>query len=286
MARSIVKIGSTGTDVIYLQQSLTKLGYNPGPIDGIFGSKTDTAVRSFQKSKGLVVDGIVGPVTWAAIDKALQNQPTPSRPIVKLGSTGSDVIYLQQSLTTLGYNPGPIDGIFGSKTDTAVRSFQKSKGLVVDGIVGPATWTAINAALANPLGTLFKINMFANIQSVGNVYLSGFTDCTIGTVGQSERIEAVAITIDNIDLKYNVYIQDIGTIIGKTEGQFEGTMGQSKRMEAITIFVKSILKGYKLQYQVYIKTIGWQPFKESGQLAGTQGKSLQIEALRIRVIKV
>ena len=132
----------------------------------------------------------------------------------------------------------------------------------------------------------FKINMFAQIQSVGNVNLSGINDCTIGTVGQSKRIEAVAITIENVDLKYNVYIQDIGDIIGNIEGEFEGTMYQSKRMEAITIFVKSILKGYKLQYQVYIKTIGWQPFKESGQLAGTQGKSLQIEALRIRIVKL
>ena len=134
--------------------------------------------------------------------------------------------------------------------------------------------------------TQFTINMFAHVQAIGNVILSGINDCTIGIVGQSKRIEAIVITIDNVDLKYNVYIQDIGDIVGAIEGEFEGTMGQSKRMEAITMIVKSIPNGYKIQYQVYVQTIGWQGWKESGQLAGTQGKSLQIEALRIRVTKL
>jgi len=66
MARSIIRIGSIGEDVKYLQQSLTSLGYSAGSIDGIFGSKTQTAVKSFQKAKGLVV---VGNNTWAAINK-------------------------------------------------------------------------------------------------------------------------------------------------------------------------------------------------------------------------
>ena len=68
----LLKIGSIGEAVIDLQTSLVKLGYNPGPIDGIFGPETDAAVRSFQKAYGLVVDGIVGKNTSAAIDKALQ----------------------------------------------------------------------------------------------------------------------------------------------------------------------------------------------------------------------
>jgi len=134
----ILKIGSTGAAVNYLQTALAKLGYNSGPIDGIFGPKTQTAVKSFQKAKGLVVDGIVGNNTWAAIDKAL---------LLKIGSTGAAVKYLQTVLAKLGYNPGPIDGIFGPKTQTAVKSFQKAKGLVVDGIVGNNTWAAIDKAL-------------------------------------------------------------------------------------------------------------------------------------------
>ena len=72
MAQSVIRIGSSSAAVRYLQESLTKLGYNPGSIDGIFGPKTNAAVKSFQKSKGLVVDGIVGNITWTAIEKALK----------------------------------------------------------------------------------------------------------------------------------------------------------------------------------------------------------------------
>lgn len=57
----------TGTDVKEVQTKLNKLGFNCGAVDGSFGPKTDAAVRSFQKSKGLVVDGIVGPKTWTAL---------------------------------------------------------------------------------------------------------------------------------------------------------------------------------------------------------------------------
>ena len=158
MAQSIIRIGSTGEAVRYLQESLTKLGFSPGPIDGSFGPKTQTAVISFQTAKGLVVDGIVGNNTWAAIDKALQNPPAPtsSHPILRNGSTGEAVRYLQESLTKLGYNPGPIDGIFGPKTKTAVRSFQIAKGLVVDGIVGNNTWAAIDKGTKPPVPRVRK----------------------------------------------------------------------------------------------------------------------------------
>ena len=142
----LLKRGDTGSEVKYLQESLIKLGYNAGTIDGIFGSKTETAVKLFQKSQGLVVDGIVGNNTWAAIDKALTTHP-----VLRNGSTGEAVKYLQTSLIKLGYNSGIIDGIFGAKTETAVKLFQKSQGLVVDGIVGNNTWAAIDKALIRPV---------------------------------------------------------------------------------------------------------------------------------------
>ena len=141
MANTILKMGSTGKIVRYLQQSLTNLRYYSGPIDGMFGSKTQTAVKLFQKSKGLVVDGIVGNKTWVAIYNSLQNPIV--LPILKIGSTGEAVKYLQELLTKLGYTPGVIDGTFGSKTQTAVKLFQTNKGLVPDGIVGINTWNVL-----------------------------------------------------------------------------------------------------------------------------------------------
>lgn len=68
-ARSILKKGSRGADVTYLQQHLTAKGYYVGKIDGIFGARTLKAVMAFQKKCGLVVDGIVGKKTWDALEK-------------------------------------------------------------------------------------------------------------------------------------------------------------------------------------------------------------------------
>ena len=71
MAQPTISIGSTGEAVTYLRESLVKLSYNPGPIEGIFGPNTEITVKLFQKDKALVVDGIVGNNTWLSIEKAL-----------------------------------------------------------------------------------------------------------------------------------------------------------------------------------------------------------------------
>jgi immune inhibitor A len=81
----------------------------------------------------------------AQIDVRAEAPPTTARPTLRRGSKGADVEHLQTRLTAIGVDPGPIDGIFGSRTLRAVRSFQVDRGLVVDGIVGPKTWAALEA---------------------------------------------------------------------------------------------------------------------------------------------
>jgi hypothetical protein len=71
-----------------------------------------------------------------------------SQPTVRRGSSGSAVKTLQARLQALGFDPGPIDGIFGSGTDSAVRAFQKARGLDADGIAGSQTWAALYASSA------------------------------------------------------------------------------------------------------------------------------------------
>lgn len=61
-------------------------------------------------------------------------------------SRGDAVKVVQQRLADLGFNPGPVDGMFGRKTDAAVRAFQSKWDLKVDGKVGPATWKALMEA--------------------------------------------------------------------------------------------------------------------------------------------
>jgi peptidoglycan hydrolase-like protein with peptidoglycan-binding domain len=106
--------------------------------DGTFGPQTRSAVKSFQGTKGLAVDGIVGPNTWQAL---VQDHT------VKKGSSGEAVWAVQHLLAHKhGYSLTP-DGSFGNQTDAAVRDLQKVYGLAVDGIVGKNTWKALVAGL-------------------------------------------------------------------------------------------------------------------------------------------
>ena len=140
MAEPLLKKGSTGEAVEQLQKALKDLGYEPGAVDGKFGANTEAAVKSFQNANGIAVDGIVGDITWLNIDEADQSNPT-----IKKGSTGNPVRRAQKRLTLGGYDTGGVDGIFGAKTETAVKRFQKDRGLTQDGIVGPNTWNEIDA---------------------------------------------------------------------------------------------------------------------------------------------
>ena len=72
---------------------------------------------------------------------------------VSQGSTGSDVKKIQTKLKSWGYYNGAIDGIFGSQTYAAVRSFQKKNGLTVDGIVGSQTAAALGITLSGSSGS-------------------------------------------------------------------------------------------------------------------------------------
>ena len=72
-----------------------------------------------------------------------------SYPLIKQGSKGDIVNYLQYKLLSRLYDPGTIDGIFGKNTFNAVKNFQKDNNLVVDGIVGPKTWAKLKPIVNN-----------------------------------------------------------------------------------------------------------------------------------------
>ncbi|MGR4064109.1 MAG: peptidoglycan-binding domain-containing protein [Vulcanimicrobiaceae bacterium] len=138
-----ISLGSTGDDVKRLQRVLARnLLWNPfGPITGTFDSGLEGDVKSFQQSKGLTVDGIVGPQTWSALPSYRE-----ASPLLQKGSHGPGVAWLQKTLSganiVIQFVPytGAIDGIFGSATEAAVRALQTWAGVGVDGIVGDGTW--------------------------------------------------------------------------------------------------------------------------------------------------
>jgi peptidoglycan hydrolase-like protein with peptidoglycan-binding domain len=131
MAEPNLQKGSTDPAVRDLQEALKAFGYNPGPIDG---------VKAFQQARGITADGIVGKVTWINIDEADQSEP-----VLKVGSTGLPVRRAQKRMSLVGYDVGGVDGRYGTATEAAVKKLQQQRGLAVDGVVGPQTWSIIDS---------------------------------------------------------------------------------------------------------------------------------------------
>lgn len=162
ISRPVLKRGpNTGnTQSVYeLQKALISNGAVIS-ADGIFGPKTENAVKQFQRSNQLTVDGIVGPQTWNVLSTSAKSKMNKidtsiispsgievSLPITR-SSSKSHISKLQNLLNRNGSNL-TVDGIYGPKTASAVINFQNAAGLVADGIVGSKTWTALNSGDVN-----------------------------------------------------------------------------------------------------------------------------------------
>lgn len=154
-ARAQISIGSRGSEVRTLQQQLKELGYFKRTPTGKFGPLTKAAVIRFQKDAGLTPNGIVDSTTEAALQDrhggsseavaaVPSDHPPSDRPLLRRGSSGSEVRSLQEILTNAGAYTGSINGLFNSQTQAAVKQFQRDNGLSADGIVGPQTWGALS----------------------------------------------------------------------------------------------------------------------------------------------
>lgn len=146
-AKSWVRRGETGALVRELQTLLNRESGTGLAVDASFGPATEAAVRAYQTSRGLIIDGIAGDETFAALrsSKPAAYTPAPAG-VLRRGSSGDQVRRLQTLLRT-GYplyaSKLVVDGLFGPATEAVVREFQRRAGLVVDGSVGPATRRAL-----------------------------------------------------------------------------------------------------------------------------------------------
>ena len=108
-----------------------------------------TVLRNSAKSSGVwtYVEPVTLSPTWVHFDRrfGIPACSTGGYPLIRQGSRGNYVCIAQDDLNTLGYRTGGLDGVFGAQTNTAVRNYQKARGLSVDGIIGCNTWRSLQA---------------------------------------------------------------------------------------------------------------------------------------------
>ena len=165
-----LRLGSTGPNVVIVQTELNRISqsYPAIPkipvVDGIFGQRTESAVRKFQEVFNLTPDGIVGKATWYALVRLyiavtrlaeLRSQGQQFYAInwsppggLQPGDSGEKVRLLQYMLSVLsefipGIPPVAVDGVYGSATRAAVLAAQRRFGLPETGTVGTQTWNEI-----------------------------------------------------------------------------------------------------------------------------------------------
>lgn len=134
-AGTVIRPGDKGNDISKIQTRLQELEYyDYGSITGYYGPVTQEAVKKFQRTNGLSVDGIMGNASLTLLnsESALYYTMYP-------GDSGDDIRGMQDRLRVLGYFKGTSTGYFGNITKEAVQAFQNANGLAVDGKVGKNT---------------------------------------------------------------------------------------------------------------------------------------------------
>ena len=133
---------------------------------------------------------------------------------LRKGSSGEDVGYLQQKLNQFGFSVGSVDGIFGNLTESALIKYQKSRGLVQDGVCGILTWNALNS------GQLDVEVQEKIIHEAGNVPKGVIRNWTYIIIHHTaaeekdtEQIRQYHLSKGWIDIGYNYVIEKSGKIV-------------------------------------------------------------------------
>ncbi len=194
--------GSSGNYVTVLQVMLNRIGRNYpaipriSPVDGVFGSQTEAAVKKFQSIFNLTSDGIVGQATWYKLvflyvgvtdlsELVSEGQPFtqvqgPAAGVtLKEGSTGISVSALQYFISIIGQFSSTIptlniDGIFGPLTRQAVTDAQAQFGLPATGVVDQQTWQRLYDEYLGIANTVLAgANLPTNSQEIQNAVVAG-----------------------------------------------------------------------------------------------------------------
>jgi peptidoglycan hydrolase-like protein with peptidoglycan-binding domain len=131
----------TDAVVAEIQRELTRRGFYDGPADGVYGPRTDSAIRDFEQVAGLRPSAEPNDVLLQIIArsqvKAKPAAPTPSRPdpIAELLAPNRRVLAVQRALTDFGFGQIKPTGVFDAETRAAIERFERERKLPVTGQV-------------------------------------------------------------------------------------------------------------------------------------------------------
>ena len=264
---SSLRIGTRSSAVRDMQLALINKGVTVlGGADGIFGPATQSALKSFQAKSGLKATGVLNRRTARKLGLIASAAPAPTATAsatridesseVRIGQFGDQVKLVQTALIIAGIRvSGGADGAFGPATQSAVKSFQASKGLEQTGVVNAATAKALNAMFT--LTDSIQIKVFpvqgncgfvdtwhdprsggrvhegVDIIANGGNYLYAANDGVISKITVDHWLSgnALRLTMDNGSYFYYGHLREFapGIAVGTrvSAGQIIGTVGDT-----------------------------------------------------------
>jgi len=220
-----LRLGAQGAAVLELRHRLVQLGFLSVDFASttiaataehagleLFDAAVDRSVRSFQQERGLRIDGIVDSETYRALDEARWRLGDRILSYaVRHPYVGDDVAGLQQRLIEMGFDCGRADGVFGPRTESALRDFQRNVGLPADGTCGPATLRALRQLARTVVGgKANELREYERLHHAGPTLAGKFividpghggrdrgaTDGPDGTLDESSLVDDIANRIE------------------------------------------------------------------------------------------
>lgn len=160
-----IQIAQYSNTVLELQRELNRLGFDAGPVDGLMGARTRSAIHAYQRDHNLLVDGQPTSSLLSHVRATAQSQTSAST-TPRVDESSQLVRDIQESLLKLGYGTGRISGRLDNETRAAIRSYESDNGLLMSGEPSAKLARHMHArTVAKPTSTSADANTLARIQS-------------------------------------------------------------------------------------------------------------------------
>ena len=195
-----------------VQVALRALGLYLGPVDGDVGPLTRAALERAQRRARLPV---TGQITIATRDSlGALGRPLPGERTIVTGDFGLDVSVLEFQLARAGFYHGPLDAYIGPKLEAAVRGYQRHEGLTVDGVVGPHTLARLGAASPTrraPATQVYVVQPGDSLTAIAAQF-----EVSVATIAALNRLDPARVLL--IGTRLTVPVRRARTSLGATPG--------------------------------------------------------------------